>query len=92
MMDEATQQEITKACLALVIPTFEPHGYFPDGADLRVVHGDEGDDTILVLITVSLSPVSGVGNPLDCVGTVRINQTDGSIRLHLVSDEFSGLN
>lgn len=90
-MDEATQEEITKACLALVIPTFEPH-YFPDGADLRVVHGDDDDDTLLVLITVSLSPVSGVGNPLDCVGTVRINQTDGSIRLHLLSDEFSGLN
>jgi hypothetical protein len=91
-MDEALHQEITKACLALVIPTFEQHGYFPDGADLRVVHGDEGDSVILILLAVSLSPVSGIGKPVDCAGTVRINRMDGSIRLHLLSAEFSGLN
>jgi len=90
-MDEATQEVITKACLALVIPTFEQHGFFPDGADLRVVCSDS-EDVIHVLIAVSLSPVSGIGKPLDCTGTVRINKADGSIRLHLLSDEFSGLN
>lgn len=81
-MTDERRQELTEACLVLLGETFPDHDL--ESLQVRALQSDD-EAMIVLVITASLIPVSGIGEPIRCGGTVFIDEHTPTMRMHLVS-------
>jgi hypothetical protein len=81
-MTDERRGELTEACLLLLEETFPDHGL--SSLQVRALQSDD-EAMIVLVITASLIPASGIGEPFLCGGTVFIDEHTPTMRMHLVS-------
>lgn len=81
-MTDERREELTEACLLLLEETFPDHD--PSSLQVRALQSDD-EAMIVLVITASLIPVSGIGEPIRCGGTVFIDEHAPTMRMHVVS-------
>jgi hypothetical protein len=82
-MTDERREELTEACLVLLGETFPDHDL--ESLQVKALQCPDDEAMVVLVITASLIPVSGIGEPIRCGGTVFIDEHAPTMRMHVVS-------